>query len=98
MSNRITIKTLRLNAEMLNRMTGSPNEPYTQSDDGRHRANIGNYHISQAYGGYSLHRMCNESGGVSDIFNSGHVPARELHNLIWAYARGLETKLDEVTA
>ena len=92
MSNRITIKTLRLNADMLNRITNSPSDAYTNG-----RANIGNYHISRAYGGYSLHRMCNEGGGVSDIFNSGHVPARELHNLIWAYARGLETQ-KEVTA
>lgn len=89
---RITISILRKNAEMLNRMTGAPQEPYTKGSDGQFYANIGNYHISQAYGGFALHRMCNESGGVSDIFSSGHVPARELHNLIWAYARGLEEK------
>ena len=91
MTNRITIKTLRLNADMLNRMTGSPMESYSRDGSGRNVANVGNYHISQAYGGYALHRMCNEGGGCSDIFNSGHIPARELHNLIWAYARGLET-------
>ena len=92
MSNRITIKTLRLNADMLNRITNSPIHAYT---DGI--ANIGNYHISQAYGGYSLHRMHNHGGAVIDVFNSGHVSARELYNLIWAYARGLETQKEVTT-
>lgn len=96
MSQRITISILRKNAEMLNRMTNAPQETYSRDENGRNRANIGNYHISQAYGGFALHRMCNEGGGVSDIFNSGHVPARELHNLIWAYARGLETAAEAV--
>jgi hypothetical protein len=90
MSNRITIKTLQQNVDMLNRMTGNLAEPYRKNENGGYSANIGNYHISQAYGGYALHQMVSAGGGVRDIFNRGHMPARELHGLIWAYVRGLE--------
>lgn len=90
MSSRITRKQLDSATEGLNRVTKSPLEPYTR-EDGRARANVGNYHISGAYGGYSLHQICNESGGVRDVFNCGHVPARELLPLIWAFRNGFET-------
>jgi hypothetical protein len=69
-------------------MTKSPAEPY-RTVDGKAVANKGNYHISGAYGGYCLHRMVNESGGVSDVFSCGHVPARELAALMSAYTAGL---------
>jgi hypothetical protein len=87
---RITINTLKQNAAMLNRITNSPAEAYSKGEDGRNKANVGNYHISQAYGGFCLHRMANEGGGITDVLYCGHIPARELHNLIWAYVRGLE--------
>jgi hypothetical protein len=74
---------------MLNRMTGSPAEPY-EGSHGAWKAKPGNFHISGAYGGYALHRMVNEGGGVSDIFSRGHMPARELYELIHAFRRGLE--------
>ena len=90
MSQRITRKQLDSVTEGLNRVTGSPLEPYT-SAEGRAVANPGNYHISCAYGGYALHQMANTSGGVRDVFNSGHVPARELLSLIWAFRNGFET-------
>lgn len=88
--NRVTIKQLKSVADMLNRMTGNPLEHYAKNDAGEWRANVGNFHISQAYGGYCLHQMCNESGGVRDIFSCGHVPARELFGLMHAFRRGLE--------
>ena len=90
MTNRITIKTLKQNADMLNRMTGNIAEPYSKNENGGYSANIGNYHISQAYGGYALHQMANAGGGITDVFGRGHMPARELHGLIWAYMRGLK--------
>jgi hypothetical protein len=85
---RITRKHLDAKAATINSMTKSPSEPY-RTVDGKAVANKGNYHISGAYGGYSLHRMCNESGGVSDVFSCGHVPARELAGLMSAYTAGL---------
>jgi hypothetical protein len=88
MTTRINRTHLDAKAATLNSMTKSPSEPY-RTVDGKLTANVGNYHISRAYGGYCLHRMCNESGGVSDVFSCGHVSARELAGLMSAYMSGL---------
>jgi hypothetical protein len=88
MSTRITRAFLDAKVATINSMTKSPAEPY-RTVDGKAVANVGNYHISSAYGGYSLHRMCNESGGVSDVFSCGHIPARQLAALMSAYIAGL---------
>jgi hypothetical protein len=88
MTTRITIKHLDAKADTINRMTNSPVES-SRTVDGKWTANVGNYHISRAYGGYCLHRMCNESGGARDVFSCGHVPARELAGLMSAYTTGL---------
>jgi hypothetical protein len=87
---RITRKHLEPVVARLNRETNSPASPWTCGEDGKYRANIGNYRLSGAYGGWSLHRMVNESGGVSDVFSCGHVPARDLYNQLHAYLRGIE--------
>lgn len=87
---RITRKDLQFAVDRLNRETGSPPEPWTRGEDGFLHASIGNFHLSCAYGGWSLHRMVNESGGVSDVFSCGHVPARDLYNLIHAYLCGIK--------
>lgn len=89
MTNRITKSNLNGAIELLNSMTNSPTEPYAKVE-GKLVANVGNYHLSCAYGGYSLHHMANESGGVRDVFSRGHMPARELYELIHAYRRGFE--------
>lgn len=88
MTTRITRAFLESKAATINSMRGAPAEPSCMVD-GKYRANVGNYHISCAYGGYSLHRMCNEAGGVSDVFSCGHIPARELAALMSAYIAGL---------
>jgi hypothetical protein len=88
MTTRITRAHLDAKAATINSMRGAPAEP-SQMVDGKYRANVGNYHISGSYGGYSLHRMCNESGGTSDVFSIGHVSARELAGLMSAYTAGL---------
>ena len=89
---RITIKHLRELCETLNKMTGHALEPYTRNGNGNGnlRANVGNYHISRAYGGHTLHQMANESGGVNTPLSCGHVPARELYGLMHAYLKGIE--------
>jgi hypothetical protein len=76
---RIKREELDRMAELINKMTGSP------CDYG-----VGNYYINRAYGGYCLERMSNESGGCSDVFRCGHVPARDLYNRMRAYIDGLE--------
>lgn len=89
MTTRITIANLEAVVSRINRLTGSPSTPWRREGD-RNRANIGNYHLSQCYGGVSLHRMANESGGVTTPLGSGHVPKRELYEQLHAFARGLE--------
>ena len=86
--NRITVTDLRAVIARLNRETNSPAEPYVMGADGRHRAQIGCWHLSQAYGGFALHRMVGESGGVSDPFGH-HMPARDLHSRIHAMLAGI---------
>ena len=66
--NRITERDLAGVCRRINQLTKSPEAPYAKSADGeRMVAQIGNYHISHAYGGVSLHRMVSEGGGVSDV-------------------------------
>jgi hypothetical protein len=88
MTNRINRAHLEAKAATINRMTNSPLES-SRMVDGKYRANVGNYHISGAYGGYCLHRMSNEAGGCSDVFNCGHITAKNLAALMSAYTAGL---------
>ena len=87
---RITDKQLEAVIDRLNTLTGNPLTPYTRDDvTGRHSANIGNYHLNGAYGGVSLHRMMNPGGGITDVFSVGHVPKRQLYELMHAYIQGI---------
>jgi hypothetical protein len=88
--NRVTLNQLEAVIDRINRETGSPAEPYAADADGRQRAQIGNYHLSRAYGGFALHRMVTEGGGVSSPLSTGHIPARDLLNRMHAYLAGLD--------
>lgn len=85
---KITQKDLKAVCERLNNLTGNPVEPY-KNVDGKFVSQIGCYHLSGAYGGYALNRMCNEAGGCSDIFGY-HMPKAELYRLMQAYIKGIE--------
>ena len=91
---RITDKQLDQLATYLNELTGSPLEYSTRTPqpDGttKFKANAGHYHISHAYGGVCLHRVCNEGGGISTPLIHGHVPKRELYNAMQAFIKGLD--------
>ena len=88
---RISKRVLDTLVERLNAETDSPQTPWTRKEgDTRATANIGNFHLSQAYGGYCVHRMFNEGGGVTTPIVASHIPARELYGLIHAFLRGLE--------
>ena len=93
---RITDKQLDNLAQWLNELTGSPTEPYSRGEDGKLRANIGNYHISHAYGGVCLHRMVNDGGGVNTPLVYGHVPKRELFNAMHAFIKGINTQKEGI--
>jgi hypothetical protein len=83
---RITQAQLNYAVERINVNTKSPLTPYTKVD-GRLVANIGNFHIYGAYGGYGLHRMCNEGGGITQII--GISTKRELYNQLQAMINGI---------
>ena len=67
MNNRITIKHIQNQVDILNEFTGQPQESYTKKEDGKYSSNVGCYHISQAYGGCKLEQIVNEGGGVREI-------------------------------
>lgn len=83
---RITQAQLSYAVERINEGTKSPLTPYTKVD-GKLVANIGNFHIYGAYGGYGLHRMCNEGGGITQII--GISTKRELYNQLQAMINGI---------
>jgi hypothetical protein len=96
MADRITDKHLDALCERLNKLTDSPAAPYViDRVTGRNRACIGNHHISHAYGGVCLHRMSNESGGVTCPLIHGHVKKRELYDAMYNYISGLEAGIEQ---
>ena len=91
--NQITIKQIQIQVDRLNQITGSPETPYSKDSNGKFHGNIGNFHISQAYGGVCIHRMANDCGGVTTPIFHGHVPKREAFNQLVAYIAGIESTL-----
>jgi len=88
---RITKNHLEAKISNLNRITGHTDEIYCLDDTGRIiGGNPGTYCLSGAYGNYALHQMSAGGGtGIRDVFDVGHIPARQLAELISAYTRGL---------
>lgn len=95
---RITEANLQAVVDRLNQITGSPMQSWEAGPDGRHRACVGNYHLSFAYGGVSLHRHVNEGGGITEPLRTGHIPKRELYNLLQSYIYGLLDAQEKATA
>jgi hypothetical protein len=87
---RIRQSDLEYLAGLINQATNSPMETLTRDESGKLTANVGNYYISGAYGGVSLHRNVNLRGACTDVFNCGHVPKRDLYNRMRAYLAGLQ--------
>ena len=84
-----SIKTLEAVCEFINKAMGSPLTPYTRTESGL-TANIGNFHLSLAYGGVCVHRMDNDGGGITEPIWSGHISKAKAENKMRAYLRGLE--------
>jgi len=86
---RILIADLQAVVARINRMTGSP-LTYSDSKPGeKFKANVGHYHLDQAYGGTKLVRTMNEGGGITEITH-GFNSKRETYELMHAFIRGLE--------
>lgn len=87
---RITIKHLQAAAREINVLTGSPTE-YSTMQKGLYVANVGHFAIDQGLNGFMLERVTSTTGGVTHpLFNAGHMPARQLHDLMLAFIAGLK--------
>ena len=84
----VTIKFLKAQVEHLNREMNLPLVPYIREGD-KLVAQIGNYHLSGAYGGYALNKMVTDGGGISSVFRCGHVTKRDLSARISAMIAGI---------
>lgn len=93
-----TLRILNLLIDDINAITGSPKTPWKKraelKEGERVTANIGNYHLSQCYGGVNLHRMVNDGGGVTTPIGSGHDTKRKLEAQLRAYINGLTEMKD----
>ncbi len=83
---RISINDLKNLCTYINELKNTPIKPY-ENVDGKFKANIGNYHLYQAYGAVGLHRMVNEGGGVTEIL--GLSTKKELFDKMHAYIKGV---------
>ena len=91
---RITKAFLSAQVSNLNRLFGLGDEIYTYDENDKLMGGIeGVYLISGAYGGYALHKM-HESTGQSNVFSMGHIPARQLSELIDAYTKGIREAMN----
>lgn len=75
--------------QRLNKITNSPLTTWKKVND-KMVANIGNFHLDAAYGGYKLVRMDNESGGIRSISNSGYTTKTKLYAEIHTLIDGIE--------
>jgi hypothetical protein len=87
---RVTEKELDGIVARINRITGNPETSYTKNQDGKYVQNAGNYYLSWAYGGVTLHQMM-ESGSM-DVLRCGYVSKRELQGLLFAFIDGIATE------
>lgn len=53
-------------------------------------AQIGNYHLDGAYGGWALHKITNKSGGIVDVLERGYAPKRDTWNYLQAMIIGIQ--------
>ena len=87
---RITKADLEKTVDRINRTTGNPLTPYTKDASGKFTSNVGNYHLTGAYGGHGLEQMDNDGGGTRSIF--GYMTKRELYDRMHAYLKGMSDK------
>jgi len=88
---RYTIKDLERKVELLNKLTDSPLNAVSNR-----QYNIGNFHLSECYGGVELHRIVNSEGGISVESIGGHVTKRELYYQLSGMVHALTLRTHEL--
>lgn len=89
---RVTEKDLEAVVARINRVMGTPAEPYAKEGD-KYVPQAKCYHLSHAYGGVALHQMSDTPGctGVRDVF-SGHETKRVLYEKMQAFLEGVSSE------
>lgn len=85
---RINKRDIEALVHRINKATDSPQDTYTRKGE-KLVANIGNYHLSWAYGGVKLERICSDGGGVDSISTGGYGTKRELYHWMQAFLAGI---------
>ena len=88
----ITIQRLQEKVELMNTLTESPTERFTEDENGNLLTNIGHFYISQAYGGYMLMRHVEINRGSTAPFGLGHRTKKELNHQINGFLAALEMR------
>jgi len=84
---RTTLAQLEALTAELNKLLNRPLKPYIK-ENGKLTAQIGNFHLYQAYGSYGLHEMANEGGGVRETIALG--TKKELYTALHKLIQGVE--------
>jgi hypothetical protein len=82
-----TVKQLEAVVSYLNERTGSPAASFVGGV-----WQVGNYHLGGDYGGFTLFRVTNEQGGVTDVLRCGCLPKRQIFTHLHAFLAGLEAR------
>jgi hypothetical protein len=90
MADRITQAMLEAQVRQLNTRLDRPTESWVESGGGWH-AQVGNIHLSYAYGGVQVVEMTTDGGGVHALTDY-HGPKRTA----WEVLRGMHAVLDSV--
>lgn len=84
---RIKLAQLEILTAELNKLLNRPLKPY-EKDNGKLTAQLGNFHLYQAYGAYGLHEMATKGGGVRETIGLG--TKRELYTALHKLIQGVE--------
>lgn len=70
-------------------------ERIVTDDEGRYMSESPDvFYINGAYGGHALYRVGSDGRGAEDVFRRGHVPKRDLYDLMQAFLTGIEYARD----
>jgi len=92
---RITQKDLERMVLRINRALNRPETPYGKDENGRFKANLGNFHISGAYGGVALEEIQTNGGGVRRVSTDGYGTKRQLYTWMTAFLSGIEVTAEK---
>ena len=80
--------------DTINTLLKTPLTAYNKPTVGeRYVANIGNWHLDAANGGYTASVMNNESGGTTNPLSCGYLPAKELFAMLCGVVVGIEAAI-----